>query len=119
MKASKKMKMAQTKLFVISCGAALLMTYGCSKDNPLNPAGNCFGGNWAEQYSGELQVWSDAATTYSQDPTPANCSKYKTAAKNYWDALKEVADCVPTANRAEINQAINEAKADVDKEGCD
>lgn len=110
---------APTKLFLIGCGAAILMNYGCSKDNPLNPTGNCFGGNWAEQYSNELQEWSNAATAYSENPTTANCDKYKSAAKSYLDALKEVAKCVPTASKAEINQAINEAKADVDKEGCD
>lgn len=119
MKTIRRIKTTKAKLFLIGCGAAMLMSYGCSKDNPLNPLGNCYDGKWAEQYADELQVWSNAATAYSEDPTPANCSKYKTAAKNYLDVLKEVANCVPTANRAEINQSINEAKADVDKEGCD
>ena len=116
----KTLKTLQTRLFVIGCGAAMItLTSGCSKDNPLNPAGNCFGGNWAEQYTNELQAWSNASAAYSEDPTPANCAKYKTAAKSYLDALKEVADCVPTTSKAEINKSINEAKADVDKEGCD
>ncbi len=115
----KTLKTMKTRLFVIGCGAAMIaFTSGCSKDNPLNPAGNCFDGKWAEQYAGELQTWSNATTAYSEDPTPANCTKYKTAAKNYLDALKQLADCVPTANKAEINKSINEAKADVDKEGC-
>ncbi len=116
----KILKIMKTRLFAIGCGATMIaLTSGCSKDNPLNPAGSCFDGRWAEQYAGELQTWSDAATTYSEDPTPANCTKYKTAAKNYLDALKEIADCVPTASKAEINKSINEAKADIDKEGCD
>lgn len=117
METIKKMK---TGLFLISCSAAMIaLTTGCSKDNPLNPTGNCFGGNWAAQYADELQAWSNAATVYREDPTAANCGKYKTAAKNYLEALKEVAGCVPTASRAEINKAVNEAKAEVDKEGCD
>lgn len=115
----KTLERMKRNLFLIGCGVAMLLTYGCSKDNPLNPTGNCFGGNWAENYASELQTWSDAATAYSEDPTSANCDKYKTAAKNYLDALKEVADCVPTADRAELNKSINEAKADIDKEGCD
>jgi len=85
----------------------------------LNPAGNCFDGNWAQQYSDELQAWTNAASTYNENPTTANCGKYKSAAKSYLDALREVADCVPTANKADINKEINEAKANVDKEGCD
>ncbi len=114
------MKTIKTKIYLIGCFVAVISTsFGCSKDSPLNPLGNCFDGNWAEQYANELQVWSNAATAYSENPTTANCGTYKTTAKNYLDALKELADCVPTANRAEINKAINEAKADVDKEGCD
>ena len=120
MKTRTKMETNGVKLFLIACGTSLLtFSTGCSKDSVLNPAGNCFGGNWAEQYAGELQTWSAAATTYSEDPTPANCTKYKTAAKNYLDALREVANCVPTASKAEIDRSIKEAKAEVDSEGCD
>ena len=119
MKTSRKIRTAKTKLFLIGCGASLLMTFGCSKDSPINPLGGCFAGNWAEQYANELTDWTNAATAYSADPTPANCSKYKTSAKNYLDALREVAKCMPTADRSEINASINEAKAEVDKEGCD
>lgn len=120
MKTSTKKKTNSTKLILIGCGAVLLtFATGCSKDSILNPNGNCFGGKWAEQYAGELQTWSDASAAYSADPTPANCAKYKTAAKSYLDALRDVVDCVPTVSRAEIDQSINEAKADVDREGCD
>ena len=119
MKTSKKMKTTKANLFLVGCSVALLMAYGCSKENVLNPAGNCFGGNWAEQYSNELQAWSNAAQAYSENPTAGNCSDYKKAAKSYLDALESVYKCVPTTNRAEIKQAIDEAKADVDKEGCD
>ena len=114
------MKTVKKKTYLIGCLTMALVTLvGCSKDNPLNPAGNCFGGNWAGQYADELQTWSNAATAYGENPTPANCDKYKAAAKGYLDALKEVVDCVPSASKAEYNKAINEAKADVDKEGCD
>ena len=119
MRTSARKKTNRAKLFLIGCGTALItFVTGCSEDSVLNPNGNCFGGKWAEQYAGELQTWSDASVAYSQDPTPANCAKYKTAAKSYLDALREIVDCVPTASKAEIDQSINEAKADVDKEGC-
>lgn len=117
MKTFKKMK---TRLFAIGCGVAMIaLTIGCSKDNPLNPTGNCFGGNWAAQYADELQAWSNAATIYSENPTASNCTDYKNAAKGYLDALESVYKCVPTANRAEIKQGIDEARAEVDSEGCD
>lgn len=91
---------------------------GCSKDSPLNPSANCFGGNWAAQYSDELQAYSDAISAYNENPSAGNCTSYKNAAKNYLDALRDVYECVPTASRAEIDQAINEAKAEVDSEDC-
>ena len=106
------------KLFLMSCGVALLMTYGCSKDNPLNPSGNCFGGQWAETYADELETWGNAAKAFSQDPTPANCTKYKSSAKAYLDALNEIYDCVPSTSRSGIDAQIKEAKAEIDQADC-
>ncbi|MRI00940.1 hypothetical protein GH721_10415 [Kriegella sp. EG-1] len=98
---------------------AIMITYSCSKDNPLNPVGNCFGGNWAQGYANELQEWSNAATAYSENPTAENCANYKTAAKAYYDAINKIYECVPTASKAEIDQAIKEAKAEIDSENCE
>lgn len=119
MNTNKIIKKTKSQLFIISGLAAMLLTFGCAKDSLLNPLGDCFGGNWAAQYADELQAYTNAINAYSEDQTPANCANFKTAAKNYLDALREVFDCVPTANKAEINQSINEAKAEVDREGCD
>ena len=120
MKTSKKKFAIKTKMLLMGCGA-VWMTFatGCSKDSPLNPTGGCFGGKWAEQYSSELQKWSDAAVAYNENPNAANCANYKSAAKSYLDALDDIYDCVPTASKAEIDQAIKEAKADIDSEACD
>ena len=116
----KTMKTMKTRLLLIIYGTAIItMTNGCSKDDPLNLAGNCFDGNWAAQFSDELQAYSSAISSYSDNPTAGNCADYKNAAKAYLDALNEVYECVPTASRAEIDQAIDEAKADVDREDCD
>lgn len=120
MKTNEKKKKSKTHLFLIGCGAVLItFVTGCSKNNPLNPAGNCFGGQWALQYADELQAWSNAATAYSENPTDENCANYKSSAKTYLDALDDIYDCVPTASRAEIDKAIKEAKDDIDNEACD
>lgn len=113
-------KRNKTNFFMMGC-ISLLLTFstGCSKDDPISPLGNCFEVNWAQQYTNELQVWSNTIAAYNENPTQANCDKYKTAAKNYLDALRSIADCVPTENKAEIDQSINEAKAEIDREGCD
>lgn len=112
------MKNFKRQILLAVCGVAVMLTYSCSKDNPLNPVGNCFGGNWAEGYTDELTAWTAAIQEYSDNPTVESCTNYKSAAKNYLDALDDIYDCIPTASRAEIDQEIKEAKADIDQEDC-
>ncbi|MFS4417288.1 hypothetical protein [Maribacter sp. 2307ULW6-5] len=110
----------KTNILSMGCFAVLLsFSSGCGKDDAEDTVENCFGGNWAERYAAELEVYANAVSVYNETPTPANCASYKTAAKNYLDALRSIVDCVPTISRAEINASINEAKAEVDREGCD
>lgn len=100
----------------------LLLTaaLSCSKSNPLNPLGACANGAvWTEVVSNELNAYNQALQAYSEAPTAENCATVKASAKNYFDALGDVLECVPTTSRAQINQAIEEAKDEVDKEGCD
>ncbi len=114
------MRTKKTKLlFLIGCLAvAMTIIMGCSKNNPLNPLG-CGTGTWVLQVSDEVTAFGQAASTYSTDPTPANCTTFKNAAKNYLDALEGVRGCVAGINQAEFNAAIAEAKKDVDEENCD
>lgn len=114
----KTLRKIKVTVVSIGCGALIALTSGCSKDNPLNPAGNCFGGNWATQYADELQAYSNAISEYNENPTQENCDDAKNAAKGYLDALESVYSCVPTVSRAEIDQAIDEAKAEVDSGDC-
>ncbi len=107
----------KSSLLMLCFGAAILATYGCSKDEPA--PGNCYDGNWAQQYTAELIAWSNAATTYSQEPTLANCTAYKSAGIAYLDALGDIYDCVPSESRADIDKDIEEAKAELNDESCD
>lgn len=103
----------------IGCAATLFMiTTNCSKNDPLGLADNC-GTAWTETVSVEVTAYNNALTTYGENPTAENCSSVKSAAKDYFDALGDALKCVPTASRAQINEAISEAKAEVDKEDCD
>ncbi len=113
------MKTNKTKQILIGClSMAMVTATGCSKDNPLNPLGDCGSGGWASKVSKELNDWSVAASNYSADPTPANCSSYKNAAKGYLNALDDVRGCVLGANQANFNKAINEAKVEFDSLDC-
>ncbi len=113
------MRTKKTKFFVVSCCVALTILFsGCSKDSPLNVLGGCGTGNWVKQVESEITQWSEAATAFSNDPTVANCKKYKTAGKNYLDALDSVKGCVVGANKKEFNEAIQEAKKELDESEC-
>lgn len=113
-------KFTKTKLFLIGFGVTMItFTSGCSKNSPLNPAGNCFDGNWAESYSTKLQEWSDASTAYSDNPTPANCDSSKKAGKAYLDAVADFYECIPLGAKSEIDQELKDAKAEIDSESCD
>jgi hypothetical protein len=112
------MRTIRTKLFLIGCFAAtMVVTTSCSKNNPLNPLG-CGNGTWALQVSDEAAAWGQAASAYSSDPSPANCTSYKNAANNYLNALEGVRGCVAGVSQAEFNEAINEAKNEVDETDC-
>jgi len=110
----KKAKMLITALLVM----AMIMNTGCSKNNPLNPLG-CGTGTWALQVADEASAWSLAASTYGNDPSPANCQSYKNAGISYLDALEGVRGCVAGVSQAEFNEAIAEAKQDVEEADCD
>jgi len=114
------MKIKKAKVLILGMVAVAMMTNtGCSKDNPLNPVGGCSGSaSWVEAISNESTAYGNAIAAYDDDPTDANCSTLKTAGKNYLDALRGVAKCVPTVSQAQYDKAINEAKADIDENGC-
>lgn len=90
----------------------------CSKNDPLGLGNNCETA-WTDAVSSELNAYNTALTTYSNDPTNSNCANVKTTAKNYFDALGNALECVPTVSRGQINAAIDEAKAEVDRDSCD
>jgi len=115
------MKMKKAKFLVpVVVAVAMMINIGCSKSNPLNPLDGCSGNaSWVEAISNESTAYANAVMAYSDDPSEANCANQKTAGKNYLDALGEVAKCVPTVSQAQYNEAIAEAKKDIDEANCD
>jgi hypothetical protein len=118
MKKSKKNPFTNKfKILFIANGLAILTTLvGCSKDDALGPAG-C--NNWSEKYLSQAQAYSNASAAYSNDPTVANCNKLKTEGLNYVKSLEGILSCVPTLNKAEFNQDINDLKAEINSTACD
>lgn len=91
----------------------LLLFSACKKDDdPVTCA------DWASQLNDELNAVIAAATTYGSDPTPANCQAYKNAYQDYLDAAEGYVDCVPTADREQLQQDIDAAQAELDQLTC-
>ena len=105
-------------LLTIALFTTILVFNACSKDDILNPTGNCGNSSWAEQVEKEITAWSNAATAYSQDPTTTNCNNYKSAGKNYLDALEGIKNCVPSASSNDFKKAIEDAKNELDAMNC-
>lgn len=114
------MKMKKTNLLIpVIIATTIMINIGCSKDNPLNPLANACA-NWAEQTSNELAAYNNALSNYSSDPSVANCNSFKSAATNYYEALEDIRSCATAAgaSQADINQAIVEAKNEVEEFDC-
>ena len=70
----------------------------CTK-NPIS----CLNGSWIQDVSSDLEKWSAAANTYSEEPTEANCSSYKSAINGYLTALNQVKKCVPGSSLSDFD----------------
>ena len=91
--------------------------FGCgSDDSGINDWTN---NAWAQIFTDEATAYGNALKAYQNNPSPENCASIKSAAIDYLEALRDALDCVPTADRAEVDQAINEAQAEVNQEDCD
>ncbi|MEP3210052.1 MAG: hypothetical protein ABJN95_12715 [Maribacter sp.] len=113
------MKYLKTTFVKINFVVALLViAISCDKNDALGLGLGCDAA-WTTVVSDELNAYNAALSAYNTEPTTENCTAVKTSAKNYFDALGDAIDCVPTVSRADINAAINEAKAEVDREDCD
>ncbi len=113
------MRTLKTEPLLIGCCAALIvLAIGCSNDNPSNPLG-CGNDAWAENIQKELNDLAAATVVLQEAQTTANCVSYKQAANNYLDALEGVRACVPSISKAEFDQAVSEAKQNLEQEDCD
>ena len=86
------------KSLIILFSLSLLgILYSCAKKDD-----NC-----ATAYTTELQAevnaLNTAGQTYAQNPTPANCQAYKTAAQAYVTALEPYGNCASLTGQSRTN----------------
>ncbi len=91
----------------------LLLFVNCSK----SPVG-CLNGNWIQDVSTDLEKWSAAATSYSEEPTEENCNSYKSALNGYLTALNKVKKCVPGSSLSDFDGSLDEAKQELSEIDC-
>lgn len=90
------------------------LAFGSScKDEDDEPACST---NWGTELETELNAVINAGTLYGNDPTPANCTSYKTSYQAYIKALKPYGNCsaLTGQNRTDFNEMLAEAEADVE-----
>ena len=106
--------MKSVKYFIVVLTTALLFT-GCSEDDVINGCGEQF---WAEEVASEAEALSATASQFGLDPTVANCNAFRAAAQNYLDALEGARPCVDSSERADFDEAVNEAQASINDLDC-
>ena len=104
-------QMKSFKIIIALC--ALTLQTNCSK----SPVG-CLNGSWIQEVSTDLEKWSAAATTYSEEPTEANCTSYKSAINGYLNALNDIKKCVPTSSLSDFDGSLDEAKQELSEIDC-
>lgn len=97
---------------------AVFVSTACSKDNPANPGGCAANFNYGLELQAEATAFSNAASAYAQDQSTENCNAYKVAGQAYLDAAADIDICVPTADRAAYQAAIDDAQASLDALAC-
>ncbi len=111
------MKSLKLNLICISF-FALTLTSSCSKDD--NDSGGLCRGyvSWALSVQDEAAALSVAASAYGQDPSTANCLKYKEAYTDYINALDNQRACVPASQKATFEQSLDAARVSLNELKC-
>ena len=103
-----------TKTFLFALVVSCAFIFSCGKDSAVGCGSNFYG-----ELENEITAFTDAATTYSTDPSVANCEKYKDALRDYFNAFEGLRGCYGAgASKAEFDAAIKEAQDNVDDFEC-
>lgn len=65
---------------------------GCGDGDNDEPSA-CNSLNWTTELSSEINALTTALTTFSQNPTQANCNNYRQSIVNYINALRPYGNC--------------------------
>ena len=107
------MNSIKTPLLIAAC-FSILAVMSCN-NNGTAVAPGCGSVGWGVEVEDELTALSNAGVAFGQDPSQANCEKYKDAYRAYIQALKDLDRCVINSQeRQEYLQALEDAEDALD-----
>lgn len=113
----------QKLVFLFLCLLAIQFS-GCSKDEDntadvRTPGGRlCTSLAYNENVQSALDAISVAANNYANDQSVANCNAYRASLVNWVDVIEDYIQCASGLNQAEVQQSLDEARADLDDFEC-
>ncbi|WP_178986766.1 hypothetical protein [Winogradskyella helgolandensis] len=116
MKTQKHMTRSNTLLITLLI--SFIVVTGCGGSDDDGNFNNTDCNDWSEHYLAQANAYSAASNAYATDPTLANCQNYKSAGLNFIDALEDVIDCVPNANREGFLADIEQYRDDINTTDC-
>ncbi|MEO0571826.1 MAG: hypothetical protein AAF039_08975 [Bacteroidota bacterium] len=96
--------------------SVMFMLSSCSDDDGV--INNCAERFWAAEVADEAAVLSSASINFSNAPTVETCNAFRVAAQDYLDALEDARSCVDNSDRAEFDEAVDEAQESVNELDC-
>lgn len=96
--------------------AALFLLINCSKAGL--PGISCADGSWINEWTDAQEALSKASQAYGNDRTVENCTNYKNAIYDYLDAYENIKKCLPAATRSNLDESIQESRAEADEIDC-
>jgi len=116
----KKSQNNKTGKFIILILVIILFSVtSCGGDGEnISAALNCGTTTWPKQIEKELNAFINAASDFSINDTKENCEKYKKAGLDYLKAFDNVRKCVPGGSINNFNEALQDAKKEINAINC-
>ncbi|NJK95437.1 MAG: hypothetical protein HC905_11460 [Bacteroidales bacterium] len=108
----------KTKLFYLLFVVILFGNESCKKDKESDP--DLCATAWSVATQDELTAVINAAMTYGNTPTVANCNAYKSAYQAYINAMKTYENCsvLTGLTRTQWEEALEEAQEELNNFTC-
>ena len=89
----------------------LALSTGCGKDDVSSPSG-CDASVFNQDINPKLTAWQEAASTYANDQSVANCNAYKSTGSAFLESIRSYENCASLYTQS-WRDAVDEAQADL------